>query len=78
LTEKTASEAGTLRAVRVKIEGTQSRYLTLDMLMKHEPASLGTIGEEDGQDIVEMKLVGSTDGTNFFRAEVNNKVGTVT
>lgn len=77
-TEKTAAEAGTLRAVRIKIEGTQSRYLQADMLLKHDAASLGPIGEEDGQDIVEMKLVGSTDATNFFSAIVQNKVGTVT
>ncbi len=76
-TEKTAAEAGTLRAVRFKVDGTQSRSLQLDMLLKHEPASLQTIGTEDGQDIVEMKLVDATDGTNLFQTVTVNKVGTV-
>lgn len=72
-TELAAAEAETLRAVRLKVEGTQSRALTLDMLLKHEPGSIQTIASEDGQDIVEMRLVDATDGTNLFEAEVVNK-----
>lgn len=75
-TEKTAAEAGTLRAIRLEVDGTQSRTLELDGLYKHEPASLFKVGEIDGQDIVSMRLVDSDDGTNLFRALLTNKVNT--
>ena len=76
-TEKTAAEAGTLRAVRLYVAGTGSRALTLDMLCKHQDASIQTIGSKDGQEVVEMKLVGATDATNFFKATVVNATTTV-
>lgn len=72
-TEKTAAEAGTLRAIRLDVVGTQSRNFRLNMLLKHDPASLQTIGSEDGQDMIEMKLVNATDGTNQFSVVCENK-----
>lgn len=75
-TEKTAAEAGTLRAVRLTIAGTASRALTLNMLLKHDAASIQTIGSEDGQDIVEMKLVDATDATNLFEVVLVNTLNT--
>jgi hypothetical protein len=73
-TEKTAAEAQTLRAVRLEILGTSSREFELDMLLKHERGSLFHVGQEDGQDIVELKLQDATDGTNWLSAKVVNAV----
>lgn len=73
-TEKTAAEAGTLRAVRLQFSGTGSRDLQLDFLAKHDRASLLELGEQDGQRIVEMSLQESTDGTNLLRATLINNV----
>ena len=79
-TEKTAAEAAgqTLRAVRLNVLGTGSRQLQIDMLLKHERGSLQTISTEDGQDIVEMKLVGATDATNLLNIVLINSVNTLT
>lgn len=74
--EKTAAEAGTLRAVRLKVDSGSGNTLSLDMLLKHEAASIQTIGSEDGQDIVELKLVDATDGANLFEVIVGNQVNT--
>lgn len=71
-TEKTAAEAATLRAVRVQIDDTASRQMQIDILMKHEAASLFKVGEWQGSDVVVMNLVGSTDDTNFWRITVKN------
>lgn len=75
-TEKTAAEAQTLRGVRLQVLGTQTRELTLDMLLKHERGSVFAVGSEDGQDIVTMRLTDSDDGTNIFQAKAVNKIGT--
>lgn len=77
-TEKTAAEAGTLRAVRLEVLGTQSRELELDMLLKHEKGSLFAVKAQDGQDIVTLKLTDSDDGTNMFQAKVVNKTNVYT
>lgn len=73
-TEKAAAEATppTLRALRIRVLGTSSRELRLDMLCKHVPGSIQELGEEDGADVVEMKLTSATDGTNFFRVVTVN------
>lgn len=73
-TEKTAAEAGTLRAVRLAFAGSSSRALTIDFLAKHEMASIFEFGESDGQKIVEFKLVESTDGTNLIVATLTNNI----
>lgn len=75
-TELTAAEALTLRAIRAKFTGTQTRSLQLDGLYKHKKGSLQKIGEEDGADIVEMSLVNATDGTNLFSTTTVNKINT--
>ena len=46
------------------------------MLLKHEKGSLQKVGEEDGQDIVEVKLVDSDDGTNLLQVVVVNATNT--
>jgi hypothetical protein len=75
-TEKTAAEAQTLRTVRLAVTGSASRALTLDMALKHEPGSLFKVDEVDGQDVVDMKLVDSDDGTNMFKAGLVNAINT--
>jgi hypothetical protein len=74
--EKTAAEAGTLRALRLQLDGTSSRKLLLDLLAKHEMASIFEFGEQDGQHVVEMNLQESTDGTNLLVAALTNNVAT--
>lgn len=76
-TEKTAAEAGTLRAIRLEVdEGTNT--LELDGLYKHEAGSVFKVGSQDGQDIVGMRLVDSDDGTNLFKALLTNAINTDT
>ena len=76
-TEKAAAEAQTLRAVRLKIAGTGTSEIDVDMLMKHKAGSLFEVGDMQGQDIVTLDLVGSTDGTNFLRLIAKNAVSTL-
>lgn len=74
--EKAAAEAGTLRALRLQLDGTSSRQLLLDILAKHEMASVFEFGESDGAHVVELNLQESTDGTNLLVAKVTNGVAT--
>ena len=76
-TEKTAAEAQTLRAVRIQTTGSGSRDFKWNMLLKHMQASVFKIGEREGQDIVELNLVESTDGTNFFSHVITNNVAAI-
>lgn len=73
--EKTASEAGTLRALRLRTT-VGADIVQLDCLLKHEPASTFGVGNEDGQDTSAFKLVDSDDGTNMFQAVITNAIGT--
>lgn len=74
--ERAAAEAGTLRAIRAKIEGPlANRSLQLDMLVKHTAASMFEVGEEDGQVSANFKMQEATDATNFFSAILTNGVG---
>jgi len=77
-TEKTAAEAGTLRAVRLvaDIGTTPARTLTLDALMKHTPGSILPDGEKDGLQTITLRLEGATDDTNFISAAVLNSIAT--
>lgn len=75
-TERAAAEAGTLRAVRLAIAGTSSRALAIDFLAKFSRPELFEFGEQDGQHIVTLDLVESTDGTNLFSAGLTNNVST--
>lgn len=73
--EKTASEAGTLRALRLKTT-IGADIIQLDALLKHEKGSSFGVGNEDGQDTVPFKLVDTDDGTNMFQAVITNAIGT--
>lgn len=75
-TEKTAAEAGTLRAVELRMTGSSPRSFKLQFLAKHERGSLFQIGTRDGQNVVELRLVGSTDATNYMAAVLLNQVAT--
>lgn len=66
--ERAAAAAGTTRAVQVKVAGSGSRLLKLNSLMRHQKPELFKIGEQEGQDIVEMELWEAPDSTNFFQA----------
>jgi hypothetical protein len=71
-TERAAAEATTLRAVRLKFTSTGGREMTWDALVKHEVGSLGELGSQEGEDVVEMRLVTSTDDTNFSAVSLTN------
>ena len=77
-TEKTAAEAGTLRAIRLQADGTSGRQLQIDFLARHSRGSVFKVGEEQGQDIVEMELEEATDGTNLISFKLTNNVATMT
>lgn len=68
-TERAKAAAQSVRAVRVRlVDATTGQSLNLDGLYTHETTDgLVKVGEQDGQDIVEMSLVQSTDATNVFR-----------
>ena len=72
--EQAAAEANTLRAVRVQCDGAAGEQAQFDMILKHNLGSLFKIGEFEGQDIVEMELVETSDATNLFRVKVINNV----
>lgn len=75
-TERAAAEAGTLRAVRIAVDGTSSRSLDIDFLAKHERPELFEFGEQDGQHIVTLNLQESTDGTNLLAFALTNNIAT--
>lgn len=66
--EQTAANGRDLRAVQVRVIGSDSRVLEIDMLMQHEKPGLWAPGVDQGQDTVTYTFVGSTDNTNFLRA----------
>lgn len=72
-TEKTAAEAQTLRACEVRLtDSGGAMSLKLQFLAKHERGSLFTLGQQQGQNVVEVSLVGSTDATNYMAAVLVN------
>lgn len=74
--EQAAAVAGTLRAMRLQLDGTSSRQLLLDILCKHEMANIHSFGEQDGIHTLEFNLQESTDGSNILVAKVTNGVST--
>lgn len=53
-------------AVRLKVEGDDSRSLNIDMMMQHD-TPLPPPSEDQGQDVVTFRLVDCADSTNFLR-----------
>lgn len=75
-TEKTAAEAATLRACELRLTGTGDHSLKIQFTAKHERASLFELGTLNGQNVVDVRLVGSTDGTNFINVILVNNTAT--
>jgi hypothetical protein len=75
-TEKTAAAAGTLRAVELRMTGSSPNVAKIQFLAKHETPDIYEIGTQDGQNVVELKMVGSTDATNYMAAVLVNQVAT--
>lgn len=73
--EKTASEAGTARALRLKTT-IGADIFQLDALLKHDKASTFEVSQDQGQDTKPFKLVDTDDGTNMFQAVTTNAIGT--
>jgi hypothetical protein len=71
-TESAHAAAGTRRAVQVKVAGSGGRLLMVDGLFQYTKPSLFKIGEQDGQDIVEIELEEATDQTNFLTVTVDH------
>ena len=74
-TEKTAAEAMTLRALELRATSGAKSW-KLQFLAKHELGSVFKIDEQDGQAVVKMKLVGSTDATNYMASVLVNATAT--
>lgn len=75
-TEKTAAEASSLRACELRITGSGSFSLKLQFLATHEKASLFEVGTLNGQRVVDLSMVGSTDLTNYQAAVLVNNTAT--
>lgn len=74
-TERAAAEAGTLRAVRIQVDGSSGRQLQIDFLAKYETPELFDLGaDQDGQHTVVLNLVESTDGTNLLKYKLSNLI----
>jgi hypothetical protein len=71
-TEKTAAEAGTLRAVEVRSTVSANATLKLQGLYKHTPASVFPDEDQEGQRVVTLELESDTDDTNFAQAVLIN------
>lgn len=70
--EQSAAANGDIRAVRISIAGGGGRAMTIDGLFQHTKPSLFKIGEQDGQDIVEVEFEEATDETNFAKIVVDH------
>lgn len=77
-TEYDAWVAGTLRAIRLQfdgttIEGAHDKYLRVDVIGKYD-VEPDMFEDVNGDNVVKLKLVSMTDGTNEFSFEVKNAV----
>lgn len=75
--ESAAAAAGTLRAVRIQIEGSSDREIIIDFLAKYELPEIPYDGEDEGQRTASLVMLDSTDQTNFLRIQVTNGVATL-
>jgi hypothetical protein len=73
-TEKTAAEAGTLRAIQVLVTGTSSRSFKIGGLFKYAVPELFEFGDLDGSKVIGLDLEETTDGTNLLTATVVNTI----
>jgi len=75
-TEKTAAEAGTLRAVEIRTDfaGAVAYQTRFQALCKHTAGSVFPDGRENGEVTVKLSLEGSTDDTNALAMIVTNNI----
>lgn len=66
-TESAAALAGTRRAIQIKVLGSGSRSLKINGLFQYAKPALFKIGEQAGQDVVDIELEEATDNTNFLQ-----------
>ena len=65
--ESAKAAAGDIRAIQIKVAGAGGRLMKINGLYQYTKPALFKIGEQDGQDIVEIELEEATDQTNFFQ-----------
>lgn len=70
--EAAHAAAGDIRAVQIKVVGSALRSMKINMLAQHSKPMLLKIGEQDGQDIINLQLEEATDETNFFQVIVDH------
>lgn len=77
-TEKTAAEAATLRQITILATISASRSLQMRALMKYTAGSIFPDSEKFGLQLINLRLEGSTDLTNFLEMVAKNGIGTLT
>ncbi len=70
--EAAAAAAGTNRFIQILITGGSGYSMKINTVMQHSKPSLFKIGEQDGQDVVELELEEATDETNFAQVIVDH------
>lgn len=68
--QKTAAEAGTLRAVRLELAQNGVRNIQIDGLFNFEKASFFGVQNDEGQVAGTFRMVESTDDTNLLRVKL--------
>ena len=71
-TEKTAAEAGTLRAVEIRLDNTATYQSKFQALVKHSAASLFPVDRGNGEVMGKFVFEGTTDDTNALACTVLN------
>lgn len=74
LTERTAAEAATLRAVEIRLDNTATYQSKFQALVKHSQASVFPNERANGEVMGKFVFEGSTDETNFLRCSVTNTI----
>ena len=70
--EAAAAAAGTNRFIQILVTGSGGRSMKINTVMQHSKPTLFKIGEQDGQDVVELELEEATDETNFAQIIVDH------
>lgn len=75
--EQAAAKNQTLRALRIETNGPDGRQAYWDAIVKHENSDLTKIGSFEGQEMVEMSFVESTDDDSVSSAHLFRHVITL-
>lgn len=73
-TEKTAAEAGTLRAVEIRLDNTATYQAKFQALVKHSAASVFPNVRSNGEVMGKFVFEGSTDDTNALAIAITNTI----